>query len=140
MHKTKLLGFLVIAILLCSCSYSRLADYDQRTADKIIEISKMVNLFYFNLSDQPASDRQYHKSADAYNHIQVEIETLLLMNQMRTNNEESIKQTENLLSLWVKYKSTHKEKDKYSDAMIKLNSKVIKRSIAAIATGEKLKQ
>jgi hypothetical protein len=140
MQKTQLLWFVIIAILLSSCTYSRLADYDQKTADKIIEISKLVNQFYLNLSDQPPDARQYHKSAEAYNRIEVEIETLLLMNRMRANNEESIKQTENLLSLWVKYKDKHKEKDDYSDAMIDLNRKLIKRNIVAIATGEQLKQ
>ncbi len=139
MYKAKMFGLVIFAIMLNSCSYSRLADYDQRTADKIVEISRMINLFYVNLSEQPVDERPYSKSIESYNRVQVEIETLLLMNQMRADNEESIKQTENLLTLWTKYKNTHKEKDKYSDAMIMLNKKAMQRIIVAIATGEKLK-
>jgi len=130
---------IVMVLVIVSCSYNNLADYDQRIADKIIEVYRMINLFYLNMAECDSMDRQYSKFSDDYKRIEVELKILVLMNEMRPMNKESVKQAENILDLWIKYKDAHEKNNTYSDVKIKLHRKRFNRNFAAMATGEQLK-
>ena len=110
MKTMKRLMIIFLVLHLASCAYNNLADFDQNTANKIVEISKMVNMFYLQLADRDAADRQYSDFANEYMNIEVELEALLLMNQIIPLNEESITQAQSTLELWQKYKNAHKKK------------------------------
>lgn len=139
MKQTKLFLLIITIILLSSCAVQMVADYDQNTAYKIVEISKMVNMFYIKLADHSPNERQYIKFMADYQQIEVELEALVLLNRMRPLNEESTQQAENILELWQKYKKKHKEKNSYNDVQIKLHRNRFNRNFAAMALGEKLK-
>lgn len=90
---------IVLLLQLFSCSYNIIADYDQQTVDKIIEVYRTINLFYINMAEYDTNDRQYDKFDVEYKRIEVELQTLVLINKLRSNNEESTKQAETILGL-----------------------------------------
>jgi hypothetical protein len=139
MKKTKILILFLLIILITSCAVKLIADYDRNTADKIIEISKLVDLFYMNLLDIEPSERMYNEFTEEYKNIEVELRALVMMNKLRTKNEDSTQIAENTLEFWIKYKETHKENDNYTNAKLKIHRKRFNRLFTALAIGEKAK-
>ena len=140
MMKVGRLILIILVLLIVSCSYNNMADYDQRIAGKIIEVSRMINLFYLNMADYGTSERQYSKFSEDYKNIEIELQTLVLMNEIRPLNDESNLQAQTILDFWIKYKNAHKEKDTYKDVLIKLHRDRFNRNFAAMAMGEQLKK
>lgn len=138
-NKYKLIILLTILLIILSCSVKLVSDYDRDTAYKIVEISKMVDLFYMNIFETDSLERNYDKFAEDYKLIEVELRALLMMNKIRPLNEESTEIAESILELWLKYKDAHKERDTYKDAQIKLHQKRFNRNFIAMATGEAVK-
>lgn len=139
MKKTKILLLFFSIIFIISCSVKLIADYDRDTADKIIEISKLVDLFYMNLLATEPSERAYNKFTEEYNNIEVELRALVMMNKLRTKNEDSTQIAESTLEFWLKYKETHKENNNYKNAKLKIHRKRFNRLFTAMAIGEKVK-
>lgn len=139
MKKTKFLLLLILIILIISCAMKLIADYDQETANKIIEISKRVDLFYMNLLEIEPSERTYNKFTEEYKNIEVELRALVMMNKLRIKNEDSTEIALSTLEFWIKYKETHKENNNYKNAKLKIHRKRFNRLFTAMAIGEKAK-
>jgi Rps23 Pro-64 3,4-dihydroxylase Tpa1-like proline 4-hydroxylase len=140
MNQTKLFLLIITIILLSSCAVKMVAEYDQNTAYKIVEVSKMVNMFYIKLADHNSQERQYIKFMVDYRQIEVELEALVLLNKMRPLNEESTQICEHILQNWLEFKAAHKQNDSYKDVMIELNWNTIREQFYALAVAEAAKK
>ena len=140
MKKAKLLLLLISIILITSCAVKLVSDYDRDTLYKIVEISKMVDLFYLNLVETDSLERNYDKFAEDYKLIEVELRALIMMNKMRPKNEDSTKNAENLLTNWIEIKNEHKQSNSYDIDVAELDAEILKDQLLELAKKEITKQ
>jgi len=134
------MGLLIVILLMTSCAVKYVADYDQTTLNKIIDISKQVDLFYLTVLDLESTERNFENFTQSYKEIEVELRSLVMINKLRPLNEDSTKIAEQILEFWIKYKTKHNEKNSYSNAQLKIHQKRFNRLFTAMAIGETLKQ
>ena len=140
MKKAKLLLLFISILLVSSCAIKLVSDYDQDTVNKIVEISKMVDLFYLNLVENESLERNYNKFAEDYKLIEVEIRALTLMNKMRPQNEDSIKNSVNLLTNWIEIKNEHRQSDSYDIDVAEIDEEILQDQLLELAKKEMTKQ
>lgn len=132
--------FLFIALLHTSgCAVSYVADYDASVKEDIIRVAKQVDLFWGNLLDTTPAERPYDNFKDEYNRIETEVRGLVMANEIRPLNEETTKQAQIVLELWVEDKAIHKQDDGFSDFVAKRHRKQFNRIFIAMAKGEEAK-
>jgi len=68
------------------------------------------------------------------------LRSLLLQNKVRPLNEESVRQTEIAIELWLDDKENHKENNSVSDFIIKQHREQFSRIFTAMAIGESAKE
>lgn len=132
--------FLTIALFSATgCSVHYIADYDASMKDEIVQVAKKVDLFWGSLLDTDINDRKYDKFKNEYNLIETDIRGLVMKNEIRTLNNESTKQANIALDLWIEDKSIHKDNDAFSDFEAKRHRKQFNRVFTAMAKGEEAK-
>ena len=122
------------------CTVRYVAEYDAAIKDEIVQVAKKVDLFWGQLLDTAIGERNYEKFKNKYNEIETDIRCLLMKNEIRPLNKESIKQSENALKLWLQDKAIHKDKDGFSDFEAKRHRKQFIRVFIAMAKGEEAKK
>ena len=132
-----LLFLAVIATTGCTVRY--VADYDAVVLDEIICISKKVDMFYGEILETSADRRGYEDFKNRYIEIEADFRALLMRNEIRAFNEETTKQINIALELWLDDKAKHKEKDTVADFTAKRRRKQFARVFTAMAKGEKAK-
>lgn len=135
-----LLLFALSVFAACGCTVQYVAEYDENIKNEILRISREVEMFYTELSETDMSDRKYESFKDKYILIEVDIRTLLTKNLIRPLNEESTKQTEIALKLWLEDKENHKTNNSVSDFIIDSHRKQFQRIFIAMAIGEDVKE
>jgi len=116
------------------------AEYDATVKEEIVQIAKKVDLFWGNLIDTDINQRSYELFKDRYNEIETELRGLLMKNEIRPLNEESTKQAQILLDLWIQDKQIHKESNSFSDFEAKRHREHFTRVFTAMAKGEDIKE
>ena len=139
MKKTKLLFLFISLILIASCAVKLVSDYDTKTADKIIELSKRIDLFYLNLKEIQPEERLFQNVAEEYKFVEIELRSLVLMNKIRPLNKESTQIAQQILDFWIEYKEKHKENNTYKDSLLNIHQKRFSRLFIAMAVAEKAK-
>lgn len=127
------------ALALAGCNVKLVDDYDAKTYEEIIRIAKEVDLFYGKLLEQDEAQRSYRTYADQYLQLEAELRSLYIRNKSRPLNNESTQISDSILTLWIKYKTHHKEKDGYSSGNAKLDRKRFTRMFTAAASAESAK-
>jgi len=135
-----LLFVVLFALSTGACSVKLIADYDATTFEEIIRVSKKVDQFYGHLLETAEGDRQYSKYANQYVEVETDIRSLVTRNQARPLNIESIKISQSILNLWIKYKQGHQTKDGYSTGTAKLDRARFVRLFNAAAAAEEAKK
>lgn len=130
----------LIIVTTSGCTMHFVPDFDSVTFDEILRVGKEVDIFYGTLMEQPSEERTYGKYALPYVSIEADIRTLVIRNKLRALNQESTEIAETILSLWVKYKGRHKEKDAYSDGNARLDRERLSRLFTAAASAESAKR
>ena len=125
--------------LIYGCSVKFVADYDASIKEETVQIAKKVDLFWGTLLDTPEDTRQYEAFKARYNEIETDIRGLLMKNQIRALNQDSTRQVQILLDLWVEDRQTHKQENTFSDFSAKRHRKQFVRVFTAIARGEEAK-
>ena len=141
-NQTKRVLFLpifLLAFLLGGCTVHYVADYDASIKNETVRVAKEVDLFWGNLLDTPSNERQYDKFKVQYNEIETDIRGLLMQNQIRPLNEESTRQVQIVLDLWIEDRTSHKKKDSISDFIATLHRNQYNSLFIAIARGEEAK-
>jgi hypothetical protein len=139
----KIISVLLTAIVILSisgCRVQYVADYDDNINNEIIRISKEIDKFYTVLLAAPVSERAYEQFNNNYLAIEVELRSLVMRNKIRPLNEESTRQAEIALELWLDDKSQHKEDDTISNFIITQHRNQFQRIFIAMAIGESAKE
>jgi len=131
--------FLIAFGVTTGCALRYVADYDAVVLEEIICISKKVDMFYGEVLETPADKRWYEDFKGRYIEIEVDFRALLMRNKIRAFNEETTKQINIALELWLDDKAKHKEKDTVADFTAKRRRKQFARVFTAMAKGEKAK-
>ena len=100
----------------------------------------MVDLFYMNLLETEPSERTYSEFAEEYKNIELELRVLVMMNKMRTKNEESVKISEHILQNWLEFKAAHRQNDAYKNSFIDVDWSTIREQFYALAMAEATKK
>lgn len=140
MKKTKILILLISILMISSCVFNQVADYDRDTTFRIIKISRRVDIFFITLLEEEPDERLYEKSSSNYIEIEIELRSLIMQNKMRPKNEESIKISEHILQNWLEYKAAHKKNDAYKNSLIDVDWSTIREQFYALAVAEAAKK
>lgn len=130
----------LIVYTISGCRVQYVADYDDNIRNDIISIAEEIDMFYTLLLETPEADRTYESFKEDYLDIEVSLRSLLMKNKIRPLNEESTRQTELALELWLEDKETHKEDDTVSDFIINQHRSQFQRIFIAMAIGESVKE
>ncbi|MBC8045277.1 MAG: hypothetical protein H7Y00_00630 [Fimbriimonadaceae bacterium] len=136
-------SFLFLLLLFSAgCKVTFIPDYDKDIAAQIDNTAKMVDRFYLEMLETPDGDylRAYNFYSEEYINIEVELNSLLYKNKVRPLNENSVRICEITLQLWIKYKEEHKQDDKLSNGLIKLNRVSFADLFFAMQSAEKAKE
>lgn len=133
------LFFIILFIVTSGCSVKYVTDYDASIKDEIVHIFKKVDLFWGELLDTPDTEREYEKFKNKYTEIETDIRTLVMRNEIRALNKESVKQANIALDLWIQDRDEHKKNDKISDFEARRHRKQFQRVFIAMAKGEEAK-
>lgn len=135
-----ILSIVVFSIFLVnSCRVTYIADYDSKIAEQIENTSKAVDKFYLLMLETTSVEnegRAFNKFSEHYVNIEVELNSLLNKNKIRSLNENSTKVCEITLQLWIKYKEEHKKDNTLSNGLIKLNRKTFSDLFFAMQVAE----
>lgn len=130
----------LIVYTISGCRVQYVADYDDNIRNDIISIAEEIDMFYTLLLETPEADRTYESFKEDYLDIEVSLRSLLMKNKIRPLNEESTRQTEIALELWLEDKEAHKEDDTVSDFIINQHRSQFQRIFIAMAIGESVKE
>jgi len=130
---------LLLTVALSGCTVKFVADYDAKTEEQMFAAAKRVDTFYGKLLEVQEDKREYSMFSGDYIAIEADLNSLVLRNKVRELNEDSIKISETILKLWIKYKEKHKKKRLYPTGTAKLDRDRFERlfSYAARAEGAK---
>ena len=131
---------LLIAGFIGGCRVQYVAAYDETIENEIILISEQIDMFYTVLLETQVEERTYENFKDDYLDIEVGLRSLLMRNKIRPLNEESARQSELALELWLEDKEIHKEEDTVSDFIINQHRTQFQRIFIAMAIGESVKE
>lgn len=123
---TTLLTWLAATVLLFglqACTVRLVDNFDSASFEETIRLSKLVERFYIDLLQSDARQRQYKNFSNRYTGLEIELRALLLRNELRPDNEDSVKIVNKLLTLWIETGNRHKEKDTYTSGNAKLDKK-----------------
>lgn len=130
----------LIVYTISGCRVQYVADYDDNIRNDIISIAEEIDMFYTLLLETTEADRTYESFKEDYLDIEVSLRSLLMQNKIRPLNEESTRQTEIALELWLEDKEAHKEDDTVSDFIINQHRSQFQRIFIAMAIGESVKE
>jgi len=138
---SKFYFLLTITLLFISgCTVQFVAEYDESIKNEIIRISNEIDKFYAILLETEQTERTYENFKEEYLTIEVDLRTLLTRNKIRPLNDESTKQTEIALELWLDDKEQHKANENVSNFIINQHRNQFQRLFIAMAIGEKVKE
>ena len=140
MNKTKLLLLLISLILISSCAVKMVADYDQNTINQVIEISKMIDLFYIRLYEADSSGSDYENFHENYIYIEAEINSLIFLQKVRSYNDYSLKNAENLLTNWLEIKEYHKKNGSYNITVAEEDKEILQSQLLELVKKEQIKK
>lgn len=92
--------------------------YREEVKSSLISSSKMIDNLLLEMASVPDGQRIYAAFADEYRQIDVELRSLLLMNEVRPINEISSAQIEIFKKQWDKLQEYHRTKDSLSTFFI----------------------
>lgn len=125
--------------LISSCKVQYVADYNERVEEEILKVYEDIERFYLRMSLVSENERTFNKFEADYLNIEISLQTLFLRNKIRPLNDESIKQTENIITLWNKVKEEHKNEDKVKSYILQKHRGHFQRMFIAMLIGEEKK-
>lgn len=137
--KIALIFLIATCLSVSGCAVTYVAEYDASIKGEIVQVAKEVDLFWGALLDTEPSKRNYEKFKDQYNKIETDIRGLVMKNEIRALNNESTKQANIALDLWIEDRDIHKKSETFSDFDAKRHRKQYIRVFTAMAKGEEAK-
>ena len=141
MFKTKFQFVLVwLLFALSGCMVTLVAPYDPEVRSMLVRYSVEIDSFWKQMQAVPKDNRQFIDYKKDYQAIEVNLQVLLKLNKMRPNNDESTKQSENLLTLWQQDIAAHEKKNSFSDFIVKRRVEQYQRMFHAMLVAEDAKK
>jgi hypothetical protein len=116
------------------------ANYDPQSLTQLEIINKEIDFMYLKMKTLPENQRIYSSFQQDYLKIDVDIRAYERRQQLREQNEESVKQAAILASLWQQDMQAHKQKNMLSDFMIKRRQAQYQRLLSSMIEAEMAKQ
>lgn len=133
-------SLLFCIFLTAGCSVQLVSPYDEKTIEKMERIDEKIDRFYLVLKSFPEEKRTFKEFYSGYLDIDVLIRSLERRQNIREKNEETLKQTQILASLWQQDFETHKKNDAISDFIIQRRLDQYQRLLSALIKGELAKK
>ncbi len=117
-------GIVAIALLLGASLPACLhlvAPYDDQTERETFAAARAVDLFYGGILEARSDARRYAKFSDRYVQVEAELRGLVLRNEVRPLNEDSVEIAHNILTLWQQAKDRHQKSDGYENGAARLD-------------------
>ena len=128
----------LLAATLAGC-LQLVAPYDDQTEREIFAAARTVDQFYGELLEARADARRYARFADRYVQIETELRALVLRNEVRPLNEDSVEIARNILTLWTQAKDRHQKRDGYEPGAARLDRDRFARMFRYALAAERLK-
>lgn len=134
--------FVIVWLLfgLSGCMITLVAPYDPEVRSMLVRYSVEVDSFWQQMQAAPKEQRQFANYKDDYQEIEVNLQILLKLNKMRPKNDESSKQTENLLTLWQEDKANHEKNNNISNFIVRRRVEQYQRMFHAMLVAEDAKK
>ena len=139
MKLLKRIAFIYILISLSACQWNRIADHDPQIDLLLVQSKVKIDTFWQDMALQPAAKRQFNRYESAYQDIHFDLKVLLELNQRRIDNQESITQTNNLLTLWRQDISRHKQQNSFKNFFLKRRHSEYQRMLISMLKAEQVK-
>ena len=139
----KLKSLLIIfasVVIAAGCQVKFVADYDAKNAQQILQVAKRVDYFYTKLLNEAENKRTYDKSKTEYVDIEVELRSLLMRNEIKPLNKESIKIISTIIKKWKKYQFNHKSNNAYKTVLLENHRDRFVRLFVAMSVAEEAKR
>lgn len=134
---------IVVLALLASCSVKLVSDYDADAAKAITDTSSEVFAFYDKLIEAKAAAGSgrlaYSPFHQDWGRIETRMRVLLIREESRPLNAESIRIARTMLEFWEKYRAAHRDKDDYPLALLRIHRDRFQRLFTAALVAEKAK-
>jgi hypothetical protein len=117
--RIRIAALVLLTVFTVACSHVQfVAEFDTKTLEETIRISKEVDIFYGRLIELPPAQRSYAQFAMQYVDIAADINSLYQRNAARSLNAESQRITQDILTFWRQYQQKHKTNNAYPDARL----------------------
>ncbi len=109
---------LSLICLIASCRVSLVPEYNSQLEDQVTNTAKATDRLYVEMLDVTPADRKYENFQVKYNDIEVEINSIELINQGRIKNGDFLVIIKNLKDAFKEAKNYHKEHKTLSNGEI----------------------
>ncbi|MFT7405389.1 hypothetical protein [Zhongshania sp.] len=139
-QKTAYTIFMLMLLVLSGCAQVKLiADYDKDVLADTFDLAKRVDLFWANYIEATGEDRKYDTVKQEIIGIEVDINSLLLKNEARDENKQTIAQVENVKDVWGRTAGLIKSQGSISNTSAKATRLQMSDAIKYIIIGDKAK-
>ena len=115
------------------------APYDDQTERETFTAARAVDLFYGEILEARPDARSYAKFSERYVQLEAELRGLVLRNEVRPLNEDSVEIARNILTLWQQAKDRHQKSDGYENGAARLDRDRFARLFRYALTAERSK-
>lgn len=131
---------MLLFVLLAGCAQVKLvADYDKEVLADTFDLAKRVDLFWANYLEATGEDRKYDAVKEEIIGIEVDMNSLLLKNEARDENNQTTEQVENVIAVWARTGGLIKSQGSISNTSAKAYRSQMADAIEYIVTGEEAK-
>ncbi len=135
-----LLVLLLYIVLTGGCHVKLVATYDPAVEEAIVQTGIKVDALYGRLLETPKDKRGYAQFADHYVGIEADLRSLLMRNELREKNQESIDIVKTTRDLFQKYREKHRKADKYKTVLVSKHRDRLLRLFTAMFKAERAKK
>jgi len=132
--------FTFMLLMLSGCAQVQLlADYDKEVSDETIVLAKRVDRFWATYISEVGDAREYAANKREMIEIEVDMNSLLLKNQVRVNNDLTTLQLKNVVDIWAQISTLIKTQESISNTTAEAYRLQLADAIKQIVIGEEAK-
>ncbi len=137
-----IISFILLSIInFTACSKVQyIAEYDKTTEDHIYKCALLVDEFFEEMLLIDEKNREFENFKNGYKNIEIELYKLIMLEQIRIKNEDSIKQANLLYEMWNDAMLKHEEDIIIKDIILYENRKIFIETFIELAKCEQNKK
>lgn len=135
------ISIITFILFLYGCSNVQyIAEYDKETEDHLYKCAWLVDKLFEELLILDENKRTFENFEIKYKNIEIELYKLLMLEQIRTKNQDSIEQANLIYEMWNDTKEYHKEEGTITNTLIQDNRKLYMETFTELIKCELLKK